>query len=234
MALHWASLAFAIAPRFVAGRKSASSHGFNEADWCLPELPALTATVADTCDNTEAIEDILDKEVERLRAWEASFLASLEFETGRTLSQWLDAIERFPDRNQAIDHLVTVGEFSFRQAAWLTNVRHNGGLPIYSRLPEIKTEPPLPPLLAIVPATLAVREFLAIVLDEAPHEMTFRQLSERYHDLGKDRGWPSLKDRGLSKHLASHGCQTRLSKRLKDGSRPTIVIFPYRRKRRGA
>lgn len=232
MAFHWASLAIAIAPRFAARKKAVARQWIDVDAIQEPSLPPLDVIVAPTSDEIAAAEAA---ECQRLADWERHFLASLEYETGRNLSQWLDAIDQFPERNAAIDYLRTVGEFTFRQSAWLTNIRANGGKPIYLPLPTIASnqEPETPPLAPISP-DLAIVDFLAIVRSDGARERTFRQLSNHYHDLGGKLAWPPLSDRALSMRLERHGCRKWLGKRVKGGKRLTIVALPAEKKRRTA
>jgi hypothetical protein len=67
---------------------------------------------------------------------EREFLNALEADTGRTLSQWMDAIraEGLAERNDIIDWLRRQG-FRFSRASWLERVHHNGGKPIYADRP---------------------------------------------------------------------------------------------------
>jgi Domain of unknown function (DUF5655) len=82
------------------------------------------------------------------REEEQEFLADLQARTGRSLADWMAAIEAqgFTDKNQTIDWLRREG-FPFARASWLERIHSNGGRPIYEhatpRKPE--SEPPATP-----------------------------------------------------------------------------------------
>lgn len=83
-------------------------------------------------------------------AKEREFLDSLKSDTGRDLSEWMEAIraQALPHRNDIIDWLRQQG-FMFSRASWLERIHNNGGRPIYAeqpatRRPPTRTQRPFP------------------------------------------------------------------------------------------
>jgi hypothetical protein len=70
---------------------------------------------------------------------ERDFLDALEADTGRSLTQWMEAIsaQGLKERNDVIDWLRGQG-FRFSRASWLERVHHNGGKPIYAGRPPVE------------------------------------------------------------------------------------------------
>ena len=63
---------------------------------------------------------------------EREFLAGLGRRTGRSLDEWMAAIDEagLADKNAIIDWLRPQG-FTFAHASWLERIHHNGGRPVY-------------------------------------------------------------------------------------------------------
>lgn len=63
---------------------------------------------------------------------ERQFVAALKADTGRSLEEWLAAIDGqgLAQRNDIIDWLRRQG-FMFAKASWIERIRNNGGRPIY-------------------------------------------------------------------------------------------------------
>ena len=63
---------------------------------------------------------------------EREFIEDLEPRTGRSLAEWMDAINGagLSDKNAIIDWLRPQG-FTFANASWLERIHNNGGRPIY-------------------------------------------------------------------------------------------------------
>lgn len=63
---------------------------------------------------------------------ERQFLSSLKSDTGRSLDEWMDAINAagLAHRNDVIDWLRQQG-FMFSKASWIERIHNNGGKPIY-------------------------------------------------------------------------------------------------------
>ncbi len=68
---------------------------------------------------------------------ERDLIEDLERRTGRTLAQWMVAIDaaNLDDKNAVIDWLRPQG-FTFANASWLERIHNNGGRPIYLDQPE--------------------------------------------------------------------------------------------------
>jgi hypothetical protein len=83
------------------------------------------------------------------REEEQEFLADLQARTGRSLADWMAAIEAqgFTDKNQTIDWLRREG-FPFARASWLERIHSNGGRPIYEHaMPrKVEVDPPAAPV----------------------------------------------------------------------------------------
>jgi len=117
--------------------------------------------------------------------------------------------------------------------------------------------PPLPvvePAIASVAATLALskkpakpskneptlpREALAEYCIELHYtcgdqEVPFKELLADYHAEAAKRGWPPVSPKALSLALKRHGCKSRQSPRLPDGSRPTLFLIPFRKRKKSA
>jgi hypothetical protein len=76
---------------------------------------------------------------------ERAFIDGLKENTGRDLSEWMQAITAagLPHRNDIIDWLRHKG-FMFSKASWLERIHHNGGKPIYADVPK-EAAPRRPP-----------------------------------------------------------------------------------------
>lgn len=75
---------------------------------------------------------------------EREFIGSLEADTGRALSGWMQAITDagFKERNDIIDWLRQMG-FTFSNASWLERIHHNGGRLVYAdSVPPLSPAPP--------------------------------------------------------------------------------------------
>ena len=91
---------------------------------------------------------------------EAELLADLAHRTGRSLDDWMMAIDdaALADRNAVIDWLRPQG-FTFANASWLERIHNNGGRPIYVDAtglppPPPRTVPSFPvPQHAVAPST---------------------------------------------------------------------------------
>src|SRR5262245_60747304 len=104
---------------------------------------------------------------------EREFIEDLEPRTGRSLGEWMAAIDAagLADKNAIIDWLRPQG-FTFANASWLERIHNNGGRPIYPdvgapavpagarraprrdpvQMPATDAIPPLPPMHAQPPA----------------------------------------------------------------------------------
>jgi hypothetical protein len=76
---------------------------------------------------------------------ERDFIAGLKENTGRDLSEWMQAISDagLSHRNDIIDWLRHKG-LMFSKASWLERIHHNGGKPIYADVPR-EAAPRRPP-----------------------------------------------------------------------------------------
>ena len=74
---------------------------------------------------------------------EAVLLADLAHRTGRSLDDWMTAIDdaALADRNAVIDWLRPQG-FTFANASWLERIHNNGGRPIYVDATGLPPPPP--------------------------------------------------------------------------------------------
>jgi hypothetical protein len=77
------------------------------------------------------------------RAIEAEFIDDLKSRSGKSLSEWMAAIDAtgLLGRDQIIDWLHPQG-FTFSHASWLERIHNNGGQPIYRDLPPDKRPEP--------------------------------------------------------------------------------------------
>lgn len=98
---------------------------------------------------------------------EREFISELKARTGRSLDEWMSAIDTIGlrDKNAIIDWLRPQG-FTFANASWLERIHHNGGKPIYSVHALGGTAPPagpetVPVFLKAAQPTVAANENVA-------------------------------------------------------------------------
>lgn len=95
------------------------------------------------------------------------------------------------------------------------------------------TQTVVTPRATVIDRDTAMAEFMAVMIDcGAGGSLAFRHVARNYARLGATAGWPPMTDKALSQALARHGCTKDLGNRQKDGSRPTIVTFPNKQRRR--
>lgn len=110
--------------------------------------------------------------------------------------------------------------------------------------PPMEVEPPpLPAMPKSVPTALppldtrnaAVAELMRLICSEwGGGSLQFRRVASAYRELVKTRGAPAMSDKLLSQEIKKYGCKSHTGRRQKDGSRPTIVVFPVKFRRRSA
>lgn len=80
---------------------------------------------------------------------------------------------------------------------------------------------------------LAVAELMRFCVEEwGGGSLQFRHVMAAYGELIATRKAPPMSKKALSQQIKRHGCKSHTGPRLKDGSRPTIVTFPIKQRRR--
>lgn len=86
----------------------------------------------------------------------------------------------------------------------------------------------------LIPATDAMSRFAAMMADEwAGETFQFKHVMAAYNEFADSHHWPAVTNKALSLALKRYGCCSCTGKRQKDGSRPSMITFPAKSKRRG-